>query len=386
MQTRETAITTRTVSDEASFAALGDQWDDLVRAMPRPCPFFLHSWLSEWWRHFGSGRELAVGVATRGDRLLAALPLCSRRRYGVTITEFVGGQGTALGDLLLAEGESRAVAAAVAQEAGANSHLTDLFGLPAPSALVQALEGSELHLVERVEAPVLDLRGGWESVYAGKTSSKKRNFHRRRRRQLESLGKLDVELARTPEELEEALEDAFRIHALRWAGRPDGSGFGTPEGMRFHRAALRPLAEADRARIVTLKLDGRGIAFHYYFVLWGCMYVHRLAFDPEFSRYSPGLVTTLAALEAASEEGVSRVEFLGGAERYKVEIADHNEPLYQGIGLAHGVVGHTLVKARLGFIRSRHQLGRASRLRRFYYDGLAPVRRFVGRFAHSNRG
>ena len=141
MQTRETAITTGTVSDEASFAALGDQWDDLVRAMPRPCPFFLHSWLSEWWRHFGSGRELAVGVATRGDRLLAALPLCSRRRYGVTITEFVGGQGTALGDLLLAEGESRAVAAAVAQEAGANSHLTDLFGLPAPSALVQALEG-----------------------------------------------------------------------------------------------------------------------------------------------------------------------------------------------------------------------------------------------------
>lgn len=383
----EPPFTTHTITEESSFASLAQEWDELVRAMPRPCPFFLHAWLIEWWRHFGAGRELAVHVALRRERLAAALPLCAHRRFGFKITEFVGGQATALADLLLAEGESTAVATAVASRAAtADSHLTDLFGLPSRSLLVRASDGGRFHLLERVESPVLDLTTGWESVYAAKTSAKKRNLHRRRRRQLESLGRLEFTLARTPPELEEAIGDAFRLHALRWAGRPDGSGFGTSVGMSFHRAALKALGEADIARIMTLKLDGRAIAFHYYFALWGCMYVHRLAFDPALARYSPGLVTTLAALEEASAEGLTRVEFLGGAERYKAEIADHNEPLYQAIGLAHGPLGHALLNGRLALIRGRKHMGRAARLRRFYYEGLAPVRRFVTRAAHMNRG
>ena len=66
-----------TVSSEADFARLAG-WDDLVRAMPRPSPFLLHPWLLEWWRHYGRDDELAVHVAYRGDRLVGALPLCTR--------------------------------------------------------------------------------------------------------------------------------------------------------------------------------------------------------------------------------------------------------------------------------------------------------------------
>ena len=34
----------------------------------------------------------------------------------------------------------------------------------------------------------------------------------------------------------------MHLHELRWSGRPDGSGFATAEGRRFHRAALARLA------------------------------------------------------------------------------------------------------------------------------------------------
>ena len=44
-------------------------------------------------------------------------------------------------------------------------------------------------------------------------------------------------------------------------------------------------------------------------------------------------MNTLDAIEAAAAEGATRVEFLGGAERYKLELADRLEPLYQGLGL-----------------------------------------------------
>ena len=111
------------------------------------------------------------------------------------------------------------------------------------------------------------------------------------------------------------------------------------------------------------------------------MYVHRIAFDPAFGRFSPGVINTLDAIETAAAEGATRVEFLGGAERYKVELADHLEPLYQGFGLAGSLRGRAAVAGRLGGIRLRKKLKRSPALRRFYFEGLAPARRLLGRGA-----
>jgi CelD/BcsL family acetyltransferase involved in cellulose biosynthesis len=119
-------------------------------------------------------------------------------------------------------------------------------------------------------------------------------------------------------------------------------------------------------RIVVLRLDGRAIAFHAYFVLAETMYVHRLAFDPELARFSPGLVNTLDALEAAGAEGVRRVEFLGGAERYKLELADRFEPLYEAVGLARGR-GRAVARARVAAIRLRVWAKRSRLLSRLYH-------------------
>jgi CelD/BcsL family acetyltransferase involved in cellulose biosynthesis len=368
-------LTLGTISTESSLARLGDEWDALIRSKPRPSPFLLHAWLLEWWRHYGGGGELAVHVAYRDGRLVGALPLCLLPQRGLRVLSFIGGD-TALADLLVADGEGPEVGAALAKRAAsAHRDFADLCGLPAGSRLVAELGSSALTLIERAESPVLDLSAGWEAVYSSKLTSKRRNHHRRRRRQLASLGRVDVEVARTPDELEEALEDAFRLHCLRWNGRPDGSGFASPVGRRFHRAAVQALAPLDVPRIVTLKIDRRPVAFHYYLSLERRMYVHRIAFDPAFARFSPGLVNTLDAIETAAAEGVTRVEFLGGAERYKLELADHLEPLYEGLGLPGSIRGRAAVAGRVAAIRARKLLKRSPTLRRFYFEGLAPARR-----------
>jgi CelD/BcsL family acetyltransferase involved in cellulose biosynthesis len=376
--TAPAALTLDTISDEASFAGLGEEWDDLVRSRPRPSPFLLHAWLVEKWRHYGSGAQLAVHVAYQDGELVGAIPLCVRRRRGLRVLEFLGGD-TALGDMLVA-GERPDVAVALAERAASGGHdFAEFSGLPAGSRLAAALGQSRLAMIERSEAPVLDLSAGWDEVYRAKVPSKRRSHHRRRRRQLAELGHVAVEVAHTADELEQALEDAFRLHALRWHGRPDGSGFASPVGKAFHRAAIQALAALDVPRIVTLKIDGRPVAFHYYLALEGRMYVHRIGFDPAFGRFSPGLINTLDAIEAADAEGLTRVEFLGGAERYKLELADHMEPLYQAFGLAGGVKGKAAVAVRVGGIRVRKRLKRSSAVRRFYFEGLAPARRLLDR-------
>jgi CelD/BcsL family acetyltransferase involved in cellulose biosynthesis len=380
----EAALEYETVTRPDTFDALAAEWDGLVRASRRPSPFLLHAWLRTWWRHFGDGAELAVSIARRDGRLVAALPLLTRSHLGLRAARFLGGRQSALADLLLAPGENAGVGGAMAAGLAGQADFVDLYGLPTRSNVADAF-GSSLTLIDRVEAPVLDLTPGWDAVYEAKTTSKKRNLHRRRRRQLSELGNLEIVVARDPDSLRPALEDAFRLHLLRWEGRPDGSGFATDVGRRFHREVLEPLAELDVPRIVLLKLDGRAIAFHYYLALEGCMYVHRLAFDPAFGRFSPGLVNTLDTIEAAAAEGLTRVEFLGGAERYKIELADRIEPLCHGLGLARNAPARAAVAARLATIRLRLRLKQSPRLQRFYLDGAAPIRRFVSRSRNALR-
>lgn len=357
-----------TVTSEEGFAELAGSWDDLVRAMPRPSPFLLHSWLLEWWRHYGRDADLAVHVAYREARLVGALPLCTRRRLGLRVSEFVGGSWAALADLLVAPGEEGSTAGGLVEQATASRcDFSSLFGLTGSSLLVASLPPDALRLVERLEAPVLDLSAGWDAVYAAKMSSKARSERRRRMRQLEALGTVESSVARTREEFEPALEDAFRIHALRWQGRREPSGFGTPIGMRFHRAALLRLADLDVARLVTIRLDGRAIAFALYLQLSGRAYGLTMAFDPSYARFGLGSEAKLQSLEASAGEGITRVELLGAAAEHKRRFTDRFEPIYQGIGLARTLRGRAAVETLVGGIRIRRAIKRSRKAQKLYY-------------------
>ena len=150
--------------------------------------------------------------------------------------------------------------------------------------------------------------------------------------------------------------------------------------MRFNRAAAKALAAIDATRLVSLTIDGHAIAFVWYIALERRMYLYRTAFDPAFSRCSPGILNTLNVLELAAEEGLTRVEFLGGAERYKLEFADRLEPLHLGLGLPGSGRGSAVVASRAGWLGFR-ALAKNSGAARRIYDHMAPVRRRVKRSA-----
>ena len=357
-----------TISSETELAPLADQWDDLVRAMPRPSPFLLHGWLLEWWRHYGDGGELAVHVAYRDNRLVGALPLSIRHRLGLRVSEFVGGTWALLADVLVAPDEERGVATALAERALTTEHdFANLFGLTGASRLVAELPPDSVRRIERLEAPVLDLHRGWDAAYRSKFSSKARSERARRRRQLERLGRIEVSVARSREELAPALEDAFRVYALRWQGRRDASGFVSPTGLRFHRAALLRLAEIDATRVLMIRLDGRPIAYALYLQLAGRAYGLTTAFDPTYARFGVGGEAKLLSLESAAAEGITRAEILGAAAEHKRRLTDRFEPLYQGIGLARSLQGRAAAEALVRGIQFRRRMKRSKTAQRIYY-------------------
>jgi CelD/BcsL family acetyltransferase involved in cellulose biosynthesis len=360
-----TRIETLTHLDQ--LAPRAEQWDDLVRSAPRPSPFLLHDWIAEWWRHYGRSQDsLRIHVALRGDTLVGALPLCTRRRLGLRVTEFIGGTKAPLADLLLAPGEDGDTAAALADELSRGSDYIDLSGLRADSRIASVLPQGSLELIERIEAPVLEFGESWEDAYKARVSSKARSERRRHRRRLERLGPVEVLVARSAEELEARLAAASEIHRRRWRGRRETSGFDSKVGQAFRRAVLARLAPKGLPRLLTISVGGKTIAFSLHLVFERTVYGMTMGFDPEFAAYSPGTETLFCSLESAAADGAVRVEFLGAEAPYKRRLADRFEPLHEGIGLAGTARGRLAVEAVTRGIRARRRLKRFSTARRLY--------------------
>jgi CelD/BcsL family acetyltransferase involved in cellulose biosynthesis len=369
------ALSVSTIHDIQDFERLGDEWDSLVRATAQPSPYILHGYLLARWRHYAGGGSVVILCVRREGALVAALPLVIKRERMARVAELLCGN-FAGADLPLARTEPLSTAEQLLSRARElRFDYLRLWGLAPGACIAAALEaGGETLMEEEQGAPALTIEHSWERTYARSTTSKTRNLHRRRWRQLSEIGSLDVQLASSREELEPALDEARCLHRARWHGRKDdSSGFATARGSQFQRDVVRLLAPTDTVRIALLRLNGRAIAFHYFFVLEGTMFVHRLAFDPEFGQHSPGLLTTLRAIELAAAEGVTRVDFLRGDERYKLQLADEVQLLRGGLCLINSRQGRYAAaheRLRLG---ARLHLKRSSTLTRAYRT-VRPIR------------
>lgn len=370
-------LSVRALTDAGAISQIADAWDTLVEEMPRPSPYLLSAWVCAWMREASFESRPYVLIAERGSQIVGIAPFVIRDHGRTSIAEFAGAHESALGDIMLGPGEPPSTARMLLGALPASgADALDVFGLPANSALAEAA-GSRMCVIERVESPVTEMPEGWDEAYARHTSSNRRNQDRRRERQLGELGNLETSLATDSETVLADLPAAFDLHRLRWQGRPDGSTFGLPAGQRFQQVALPQLADEGRFAMLTLCLDGRPIAFHSWFAVGSSIYLHRNAFDADLSRYGPGLVALRRSLAVASERGARRVEYLGGAEQFKRDLADRFEPLHQGFGLARGAAGHAYVARAQLAIAVRKRLKRSERLHRLYLSGALRARRRV---------
>lgn len=329
----------------------------------------LSSWVAAWVREYEEEYEPCVTVALRNGEVVGAAPFVVNRNGRVRVAQFVGAHESFLADVMLAEGESTSVAERLLEpleQAGAAA--LNAFGMPGDSVLAQAT-GSRLHTVPRAGSPVLEMPDGWEAAYERRTSKERRSKDRGSTRRLNKLGELEVTVARDGVAVGEALDAAFAIHRSRWEGRPDGSTFGQPERSAFIRSALCRLADEGRYGICLVRLDGRGVAFASFFQIGTTFYGDRTAFDPEFSRFGPGGMAQRHVIADCAARGVRRVEYLGDAEAYKRSLADRLDPVYQGVGLAHGVTGRLYTAKVLGTIAARKQLKKQKWLHRMYRSG-----------------
>ena len=130
----------RTLTSSEQLAQLDSAaWDRLVSAAARPSPYLLSTWVRSWLAEPSFECEQCVVVAERDGELVGAAPFIVRKQGPARIASFVGVHESALGDILLAEGESSATSRSLLDGvvASARPHAFDVFGLPSDSHLAR---------------------------------------------------------------------------------------------------------------------------------------------------------------------------------------------------------------------------------------------------------
>lgn len=335
-----------TLCDEAaSFEALAGEWNDLLARAHHRSAFLKHEWMSAWWQCFGAtstSRRLFVLLARDGQgRLVGVLPL-QREVHGWgpwrrRALQFLGSWPEApehLDAIVDAAAPAAVVDALVAglEARRAEFDALELLDLTEHSLLQPALmrwgaaAGHACRTRPWQQCPYIPLEANFDK-YLMTLTQKHRYKVRLFGKRLAAAHRVEMQVASTWAEVAPALEEMFRLHAMRWTLKTDDvSGFDDPAVHAFHRAASERLAAADAVRVFLLLCDGRAVAACYCFVYGGRMYFFQPGFDPALRKLHVGKVLLARVLEYCYRNGVREFDFLRGTEDYKFDWTDRMRP------------------------------------------------------------
>ena len=321
-------LTVEVARRRPEIEALRPDWDRLLGRTARPTVFSGWEWTSSWYAATGWADPLAVAVH-EGSRLVGLAPLRVRRRRlaGVVpyrVVEFAAAGVSEYLDVLAEAGREEEVLARVAGYfAGPGRGTWDVLRLgelpadsPALRALGSALESVRLRHLRRAGSvcPFLTLEGGWDGYLAGRSKHFRKKLGwtvRRARREFT----VTCEEVTGREPLHRAFDRMAALHARQWG---EASPLvRDPRSAAFHHRFIDLAAASGGPRIVELRFDGRLVAAQYWLLYGDTLAYYQGGRDPEFDRWSVGMILLHEVVAPAADAGVREVDLLRGGESYK---------------------------------------------------------------------
>jgi CelD/BcsL family acetyltransferase involved in cellulose biosynthesis len=323
-------------SGEQGLLELEADWNRLSAVAEDPFSSF--DWTRTWWECFGGTGRLKVVVVRDGDgEALALLPMVANRlrRYGFSFSSLGSpwNPHTPRLEPLVADRTyevCQALWEALERRAG-RWDVLQLPQLPADSIVLRHLapiataRGCRIDTAPGSTSPYVPIETDW-ATYLGSRSAKHRENLRRVGRHLEALGETRLEVVDGGAGLERALDDGFRLEAAAWKGAAGSAILCRAEVEAFYRRLARRAAERGWLELQFLTVGGRRIAFGFSLRYHQTLYTLKVGYEPEFGRYSPGMLLMAKALESAFDRGLRAYDLLGETERWKRAWTDSVRP------------------------------------------------------------
>lgn len=304
----------RWIEDEAAFASLAEGWDRL--AEPWGTPFLRHAWFTAWWEAFGGARDLRICTLWDGDELAGVYPLCAnghrleamRNAHTPDYMPFARDERALLEllDAALPACRGYIVQRRIPTET------------PVPAALTAASRRAGLltFMEAGIVSPLVRIEDDFDT-YMARLSKKTRGDVRRCRRLLEAAGEVKVRAIEPPEDLEAELTAGFEVEGSGWKAERGTAIISSRDTELFYRSVCRRFAADGRVGLSTLELDGRLIAFSMNLVDFDKVWGLKGGYERAFSRFSPGILLTMAEIERCYELGLETLEMLGDEAAWK---------------------------------------------------------------------
>jgi hypothetical protein len=317
---------TAVVEDPAAFAALEEEWNDLLRDAPLATPYQSWAWLYSWWENYGGGYRLRLVTVREDGVLVGIVPLMLERRTGRLL--FVGSGITNHLDLLARAGwEERVARAGVeALRRMASWRVADLWQLrPGAAAwhLYRAWDGYGTD-VWQASCHMLDLGAGWDGLLLSLSQKFRGNVRRALRRAEGDGGRWEPA---GPERAEDAASTLVALHRESWEGREIGAEHLTRRFEDHLRAAARRMSARGFGTVSEFRQDGEVISSHLVVCGQGLVEGYLGGATREASRrYSVDALRVRDLASFAEADGLSRVSIGRGEESYKQRWQPKTEP------------------------------------------------------------
>ncbi len=322
--------------EEGSYSEnLKREWEKLLVTSPFQNPFLTPTWIENWLAHFGPSLETKVLVFRDGSRNLLGLGtfvVSQKEKEGRGLTLLGSSDVWDYRDLLILPGWEEQVCTSLAGyfRQGPWEYL-ELKGIsefsPTARFFPSFMRSCGFFVEQEIEevALYLNLPTAWE-IFLEELNSKDRHELRRKLRRLEKETVYELSQAEEPLSLSEKMDIFFDLHRK---SSKDKATFMTPAMKSYFAEMAVRFQEKGWLHLTFLQIEGQEVATFFSFAFAGTEYVYNSGYDPEFSRFSPGIVLAALCIRRAIEKRMARFNFLRGREEYKYRLGGKEEKIYR---------------------------------------------------------
>lgn len=328
------ALDAETFDTPQALEPLLPEWDALADAAGRPAS--LPAWQLAWWQTLApAGAHLRVVAVRDGAGALAGLfPFLFEPRRGRGSYALLGASMTHRTEPLVRPDVAAAAAAAAAiaelTRVGPAPDVVRLDGIVAEGPWLPAFAAAgpgaapPWQLTERQQlAPYVDLgHADFDAWLASKSSNFRQQTRRFRRRLAKQGGVVRMSEAH---ELADDLDAMLRLHRRRWDGRGGSSLPAATDAMV--RLAAERLLTGERLRLWVVELEGRIVGAQLFLAAGGQVLYWNGGFDEDAGHLKPAILGIVAGIEDSLARGERVLDLGGGAQDYKLRLADGATPL-----------------------------------------------------------
>lgn len=335
------------VTGDQDFAALNDEWHELLVRTGIQSVFNTWEWLYSWWEVYGRDKKLRLVVVRDDTGVLVGLaPLMLGKRHRGTLKlhrdrlGLIGtGEGPLADTLTLPHDPAlhTEVLDAIWQQCIELRHewscleLEDLCPVDPSFLLLQELALRRQYMVV-AETTRLAVEGELPTAFDTYVDNLK---HNRRRKHLRALPRRLAKEFRNVEYLridnasdsERYLQELASLSKHRFESKRRSSAWVSPLFADCMHLMINRLQARGIVRLHVLRVDGATAAILLGFAMGNTYQCFQPVFSEAFARYSPLHCLLGYCIEDAIANGLQRFDFLAGEHGYKTEYFDGRRPV-----------------------------------------------------------